>query len=252
MSESRITNYVRAASRGILWLQKGGGKGLISALTGQFDAVLGRAVDGVRESMLLECSDKALDYHAFNSGERRVSGETSPQLRNYLAHRWDRHKEDGTEDGLHFQLTRLGYPNHELWSYQRLKLAGVPAGTAFGGAANSGFWFVVIRRPHPFNDGPVWDGGGSWDDGAEWGGSYSGPAGSLSAALAELAFVLQRRRPSGKSPRFVVFDLDGSTQVLTVPPYDFAGNYLIFPLREKGELMKSPIVPYFNASFINP
>ena len=165
MSESRITNYVLAKARRIQFLQKGGGRGLLTTLTGQFDAVLGRAVDGVRESMILECSNKALDYHAYNSGERRVSGETNAQLRTYLSRRWDRHKEDGTEAGISFQLTRLGYPNHELWSYQRLKLAGVPAATAFGG--NSGFWFVVIRRPHPFKDGPAWDGGGSWDDGAE-------------------------------------------------------------------------------------
>lgn len=247
MAERRITNWVAAAASGIRWLQKGGGKNLLHGLTSVFDDALGRAVASAKESMLLECSDSALDYHARNSNDRHVTGETSPQLRSYLATRWTRHKEAGTEAGLHYQLTRLGYPNHELWSYQRLKLAGVPAGTAFGGPAQLGFFFVVIRLPHPFRDAPSWDGGGEWGDGDLWGGG----AANLSL-LAELEFTLHRWRPSGRSPRFVVIDLDGSTVVNLVAPFDFTGNYLLYPLRESGEKLKSPIIPYYNGSFVNP
>lgn len=248
MAESRIRNWLGGATSGIRWLQKGGGRGLLHEMASLFDDALGRSVASVKETMVLECSDSALDYHARNSNDRRVTGETNAQLRTYLSRRWDRHKEAGTEDSLHYQLTRLGYPNHELWSYQRLKLAGVPAGTAFGGPAQRGFFFVVIRLPHPFRDAPSWDGGGEWGGGDLWGG-----AASNNALLADLDFTLHRWRPSGRSPRFVVIDLDGSTVVRTaMSPYDFDGNYLIYPLFGSGEKLKSPLQPFYNGSFVNP
>jgi hypothetical protein len=245
--ESRIRNWLGGATSGIRWLQKGGGRGLLHEMASIFDDALGRAVASVKESMLLECSDSSLDYHARNSNDRRVTGESDAQLRAYLANRWPRHKEAGTEDALHFQLTRLGYPNHELWSYQRLKLAGVPSGTAFGGPSNLGFFFVVIRQPHPFADAPLWDGGGDYNDGQLWGGDATNLA-----RLSELEFTLHRWRPSGRSPRFVVIDLDGSTVVRTAAPYDFDGNYLRYPFFEASERFKSPLQPYYNSSFVNP
>ena len=57
----------------------------------------------------------------------------------------------------------------EFWSYQRLKLAGVPSATAFGGYNQRGYFFVILRQPHPFVAGPEWDGGEDWDGGAHWG-----------------------------------------------------------------------------------
>lgn len=249
MAEHRLTNYITRITSGIRSLHRPGGSGLLWSLSGLMDRVLSDASDAVREGMLLECSDAALDYHARNSNDRRVTAETNATLRSYLSQRWLRKKEAGTEDGLRKQLARLGYPNCELWSYQRLKLAGVPANVAFGGPAQLGFWFVIIRPPHPFNDGPVWDGGADWDDGSYWGGSA---AGGLGQRLSELEFTLHAWRASGRSPRFAVIDLDGTTQVQLTPPYDFTGNYEIYPFFEAGERIGGTVTPFYSASFVNP
>ncbi len=248
MSESRITNYAIELARGIRWLHRPGGAGLQRSRTGLFDSVLGDAVDAAKESMLVECTDKALDYHARNTNDRRVLGETSVRLRAYLRTRWTRRKESGTEDGLRYQMGRLGYSQVEFWSWQRLKLAGVPGATAFGGRV--GFWFCIIRQPHPFIGGPLYDGGDLYDGGSFWGlGLFGG--GDPAPYFQEIDFCLHRWRPSGRSPRFVVIDLDGSTQVLTTSPYDFTGNYVTIPLFEAGEKLNVPPASFYSSSFVN-
>lgn len=251
MAEHRLTNYITRITSGIRSLHRPGGSGLLWSLSGLMDRVLSDASDAVREGMLLECSDAALDYHARNSNDRRVTAETNATLRSYLSQRWLRKKEAGTEDGLRKQLARLGYPNCELWSYQRLKLAGVPANVAFGGPAQLGFGFAIIRQPHPFTSGIVWDGGAAWDDGSRWDISLSSGADPTSR-LAELEFTLRAWKPSGRSFRFVVFDLDGSAQVQTTAPYDFTGNYALVSLFETGERLRGSPVEFYSASFVNP
>ena len=56
--------------------------------------------------------------------------------------------------------------------------------------------------------------------------------GDLDQYLSEIRWLLMKHRPAGHSPRFLVIDLDGSTEVLTVAPYDFTGNYVVIPLFE--------------------
>lgn len=248
----RITTYIETLTAGIPYLQQPGGRGLLGSLTGLFDRVLSDASDAQRERMLRECSDVALDYHARNSGDRRLLGETSAGLRAHLWRRWDAAKLDGTEEGMAWHLARLGLVG-EFWSYQRLKLAGVPAGVAFGGAAQQGYYFVILRQPHPFVAGPDWDGGEDWDGGAYWGLART-DGGDVGELLDEIRYVLMKRRPAGHSPRFLVIDLDGSTQVLTVAPYDFVGNFVIVPLFEDSVFAVGGGIPsaYYNNSFVTP
>lgn len=248
----RITTYFERATAGIRYLQKPGGKGLFGSLTGLFDRVLSDASDAQRERMLRECSDASLDYHARNSGDRRLLGESSAGLRAHLYDRWGAAKLDGTEEGMSRHLARIGITG-EFWSYARLKLEGVPANVAFGGAAQQGYFFVVIRQPHVFTQGPDWDGGEDWDGGAYWGLARS-DGGDVGELLDEIRYVLMKRRPGGHSPRFLVIDLDGSTEVLTTAPYDFDGNYVVIPLFEDSALAVGGGVPtaFYNNSFVNP
>lgn len=247
MAEARVSNYVRGRTSGVRWLHEPGGRGLLGSLAGLMDSVLGDASAGAKEAMIRECSDVALDPHARNTGDRRTLVDTNTTLRSYLWQRWDAHKEAGTEDGLHRQMARLGYSTCEFWSWQRLKLAGVPGNVAFGGRL--GFFFVVIRQPHPFVDGPSWDGGDDWDGGALWGTGTRYDGIDAAEAIAEIAFTLQRWRPSGRSPRFVVIDLDGSTQVVTAAPYNFTGNYLLYPIWEPHEYRNGAPVDVYNTRF---
>lgn len=251
MAEHRITNYIAEATRAIKFLHRPGGRGLLHSMTNIMDRVLGDTSLAAREAMLRECSDAALPYHARNSGDRPMLGESVSALRRYLWQRWDANRRAGTQAGMAEQLARLGITRTEFWSHQALKLAGVPGNVAFGGPAQLGFFFVIIRQPHPFTQGPVWDGGGSWDDGSYWGLSLrnGGDPGQL---LGEIDYALHHWRPSGRSPRFLVIDFDGSTQVNLMPPYDFLGDPLIVPLFEAGELIRGAPTPFYSSSFVNP
>jgi len=246
----RITTYIEQITSGIRYLQRPGGRGLLGGITGVLDRVLADASDAQRERMIRECSDSALDCHARNSGDRRVLGETNPELRAYLEDRWNIYRLLGTEDGMRRQLARL-HLAAEFWDYQRLKLSGVPSNVAFGGYAQRGYFFVIIRQPHPFIQGPIWDGGDTWDGGEYWGigRSDGGDPGQL---LDEIRFLLIKSRPGGHSPRFLVLDMDGSAQVQLIAPYDFTGNYLIYPLFERAELIGGSPTPFYSFSFVNP
>lgn len=246
MAEARVSNYVRGRTSGVRWLHEPGGGGLLGSLAGLMDSVLGDASAGAKEAMIRECSSVALDPHARNTGDRRTLVDSDNTLRSYLEQRWDAHKEDGTEDGLRRHMARLGYPACEFWSWQKLKLAGVPGNIAFGGRI--GFFFVLVRQPHAFTGGPAWDGGENWDGGAYWGMSRHDGI-DPQDALDEIAFTLHRRRPHGRSPRFVVFDLDGSTEVVTAAPYNFDGAYHIVPVWEEFELRNGPPVDVYNTHF---
>lgn len=247
----RTTSYIQRITSGIRFLQRPAGKGMLAALTGILDSVTQDASAAQSERMLLECSDTTLPYHARNSGDRQVMGETYAELRTHLSARWDWAKRDGAEEGMQHALSRL-HLTGEFWSYQRLKLAGVPSATAFGGYNQRGYFFVILRQPHPFVAGPEWDGGEDWDGGAHWGLELNN-GGDLDQYLSEIRWLLMKHRPAGHSPRFLVIDLDGSTEVLTVPPYDFTGNYVVIPLFEDSAIVGRPApVPRYNYSFVNP
>ena len=140
---------------------------MLAALTGIFDSVTQDASAAQSERMLLECSDTTLPYHARNSGDRQVLGRTYAESCARTCQRWDWAKRDGTEEGMQHALSRL-HLTGEFWSYQRLKLAGVPSATAFGGYNQRGCFFVIRDSPHP-SLRAQWDGGEDWDGGAHWG-----------------------------------------------------------------------------------
>lgn len=211
----------------------------MGSLLGLIDSLVQAQADSSAESKILTCGDDALDAHARNSNDRRALIEDDAALRAYLARRWDRKHEAGTEDGLHFQLTRLGYPNHELVSELDLRTAGI---AAFGGKV--GYAFVLIRLPY-VNQAPVlWDDGTLWDaDGALWGSVLS------SQALRELVYTLQKWKPGGVTFRFIVLDLDGST---TYDGTGLHGNYALFPVLEPWEQHNGALVYDYNLSYLVP
>lgn len=250
MADARLTNYLRAVTAGVKWLGVAGGRALSGAWWALMDSVIADSSAALSASRIAECSADALDPHARNTLDRRTLIEGSEALRAYLLDRWSAHSEAGAEAGLLRQLARCGYPECELWSWQRLKFAGVPNAVAFGG--NVGFFFVIIRLPHWFRiTGGEWDGGGSWGDGSStWGGLRRADGGDVQDALAEIAYVLHRWRPSGRSPRFIVIDYDGTTEVVTTAPYGFTGNYDIFPVHEDHEYFAGPPADVFNTNFV--
>lgn len=235
---ARITNRMR----GIItsYLRAAHGWSLFGAILAQIDSVNQAIADAVRESLIAVCDDDALDAHARNSNDRRSSIESAAQLRAYLLKRWDRKREAGTEDGLRFQLARIGYPVVDLVCERDLREAGIVG--AFGGKV--GYGFVVLRLPNRWTDASIWNGGGTWGGGGVWGARIT------LEALAELVYILQKWKPDGTSFRFIIIDNDGTT---TWDGTGFHGNYLSIPVNEPWEyLTGTAFLPDYNVDFLNP
>lgn len=231
---SRIANRIRQIAP--LFLRSPAGWPLLGSIVRMFDDVAEAAEDGASAALITECEDDALEAHASNTNDRRVSRETLPQLRSYLRKRWDRKKEAGTEDALHFQLNRLGYPAHVLVCERELREAGITG--AFGG--NVGYAFLVIRPPFLSTPTISWDGTASWSGGGLWGGGGLSPD-----QVGEIKDMLRRWKPAGTSFRFIVVDTDGLTN------WDISGlhgNYSVIPLND----MRGAFVPYYNHSYLTP
>lgn len=225
-----ITSYLRAPA----------GWSLFGTMLGQLDSVVQAMADGVRESLIAVCEEDALEAHARNSNDRRANIETLPQLRAYLLKRWDRKKEAGTEDGLRFQLGRIGFPVVDLVCERDLREAGIAG--AFGG--NVGYSFVVLRLPNAIGPALEWDGGGDYDGGGLWG------TGLTPDQLLEITYTFQKWKPDGTSFRFIIIDQDGST---TWDGAGFHGNYISIPVNEPWEFITgSPLVYHYNVDFLNP
>lgn len=236
---ARITNRLRAIITSYLRAQPGWS--LLGTILAQMDTIAQDMADAVRESLIAVCDEDALDLHGRNSNDRRSSRETAEQFRAYLLTRWDRKQEAGTEDGLRYQLRRIGYPNVDLVCERDLREAGISG--AFGGKV--GYSFVVLHQPHPFSQGNLWDDDRLWDDGTLWG------ANAISEAqVGELIFTLQKWKPDGTSFRFAIIDNDGTT---TWDASGFHGNYDTIPINEPWEyLTGSPLIPDYNTDFVNP
>lgn len=225
-----LTSYLRAPH----------GWSLMGSLFGQLDGIVQAMADGVRQSLIAVCDDDVLDLHARNSNDRRALIETLAQLRAYLLTRWDRKAEAGTEDGLHVQLTRIGYPRHDLVSELELREAGIVG--AFGGKV--GYSFVVLRLPNR------WVGAGLWNDGSLWNGGQVWGSAMTAEAILELTYTLQKWKPGGTSFRFAILDNDGST---TWDGTGFHGNYQTIPINEPWEFITgSTLVADYNTNFLTP
>ncbi len=235
---ARIANRMRGLVTS--YLRGDHGWSIYGSILAQVDSVCQAMADGVRESMIWTCDDSTLEAHARNSNDRRASIETSPQLRAYLKTRWTRKKEAGTEDGLRFQLKRIGYPVVDLVCERDLREAGIAG--AFGGKV--GYSFVVLRLPNRWTDTSIWGGAVDWDGGGIWGTSMT------TEAIGELVYTLQKWKPDGTSFRFFVIDNDGTT---TWDGTGFHGNYQTMPINEPWEyLTGSSLIPDYNTDYINP
>ena len=123
----------------------------------------------------------------------------------------------------------------------------VNAGVVNGFGGNIGFWFLILRQPHPF---PLflttWDGGGEYDDEISYWGSAIG-----ATEIADIADILRRWKPAGTSCRFVLIDEDGTT---AWGPGGLTGNYQTIPINEAWEYLppSGVVTPYYNTDFLTP
>lgn len=205
------------------------------------DTVAQDAEDARTELQPEFCSDSALAPHARSRNDRTYARELAASLRSYLLRILPEKRKAGTEDGVHAQFARFGCPNIEIVTELDLRNAGVING--FGGEI--GFWFLVIRQPHPF---PVflteWDGGGDYADEVSYWGSAIGQT-----ETADIEDIIRRWKPCGTSCRFVIIDEDGS---FTWGPGGLSGNYQLIPINEGWE-SKPPTgapVHYYNSDFL--
>lgn len=201
-------------------------------------------IETASSGALTTAAATALSAIARSLNDRSYARETVDGLRAYLLQQRQAKKRAGTEDALHEQFARLGCSAIEIIKELDLRRAGVVGG--FGG--NIGFFFIIIRQPHPFPaEADTWDGGGDWDDGSStWGGS------ALSYGdQSEIADLLRRWKPSGTSCRFIVLDQDGST---TWGTGGLAGNYQLIPFNEAWEFLPpgGAVVPYYNTDYLTP
>lgn len=232
---ARIANRFRGLVPS--FLRGAQGWGLFGSIVGLFDSVVTDQETAVAYSRIQTCPGDGLDMHARNSNDRRSSLESNDALRAHLSKRWHHAKQKATEEGLRYQLARIGYPQVELVCERDLREAGI---AAFGGKV--GYSFCLIRQPHRWAVGNDWDGGGDWEDGSLWGTAMT------KEALDELVYTLQQNRPAGVSWRFVVLDNDGST---TYDGTGFHGSYQLLPINESWEFQTgAPFVADYNTSYL--
>jgi len=200
-------------------------------------------IETASPSALTSAAAAALSALARNVNDRSYARETVTALRTYLLQQREAKRRAGTEDALHEQFARLGCPAIEIVTELDLRRHSVVNG--FGG--NIGFFFIIVRQPHPFPaEIDAWDGGGDWDDGTStWGATLS------DGDQAEIADLLRRWKASGTSCRFIVFDQDGTT---TWGPGGLAGNYQLIPFNEAWEFLPPSgiVTPYYNTDFLTP
>lgn len=207
------------------------------------DTVSQDAEDARKELSIVDCSEEALAPHARSRNDRTFTREAVSALRLYLLRILAEKRKAGTPDAIHAQFARFGCPVVEIVTELDLRNAGVVGG--FGG--NEGFWFLVIRQPHPF---PLfnteWDGGGEWDDEVSYWGSAIGQT-----EIADMTDIFQRWKPAGTSCRFVIIDEDGT---FTWGPGGLAGNYQLIPINESWEHVPPFGAPihYYNSDFLTP
>jgi hypothetical protein len=207
------------------------------------DQVAQDLLDARTELLPAESSDEALAPHARARNDRTFARETATALRAYLLRHLSEKRKAGTEDAIRAQFARFGCPNVEIVTELDLRDAGVVNG--FGG--NIGFWFLILRQPHPF---PLflttWDGGGEYDDEISYWGSAIG-----ATEIADMTDILRRWKPAGTSCRFVLIDEDGTT---AWGPGGLTGNYQTIPINEAWEYLppSGVVTPYYNTDFLTP
>lgn len=205
------------------------------------DVLAQDSLDARSESLIESASSMATLAHARNANDRGYARESVAALKTYLLRRLAEKRKAGTADGLRAQFARFGCPTVEIVTELDLRTAGVVGG--FGG--NIGFFFVLIRLPHPWSQAPIWDGGGAWGGDDIWGGT------ATDNDQAEWRDLLRRWKPAGTSCRFVIVDEDGST---TWGPAGFSGNYQTYPINEAWEALPpyGIVTPYYNTDYLNP
>jgi hypothetical protein len=207
------------------------------------DGVAQDAQDARTELSIVDCSTEALAPHARSRNDRTFTRETFAALRLYLLRILAEKRKAGTTDAIRAQFARFGCPTVEIVTELDLRDAGVVGG--FGG--NIGFWFLVIRQPHPFPTFTTeWDGGGEWADEISYWGSAIGQT-----EIADMADIFRRGKPASTSCRFVIIDEDGT---FTWGPGGLAGNYQLIPFNEGWEYVPPYGAPvhYYNHDFLVP
>ena len=238
------------------WLAGPQGQAFQTAFGDVGDSLRDDAAFGVKEAMLEESTSDALDYHARNTGIRRVNLETTPSLLSVLRNRWNFWRFSGATTAIEYHLGRLGFNQVSVVSQLDLLLQGVV--NPFGNV--QGFFYVQIVLPslplaHWGDVGVNWEkpeGPNLWD----WGGSAG-----LIAQINEAKYLIQKFKPAPTSCRFIVVG-DGTLRRETLwgeknwnafnwAAPGFFGNFLIFPMWERWEF--NPVTqaypPFYNYSF---
>jgi hypothetical protein len=207
------------------------------------DLVAQDALDARSEATVQTASSYALPPLARNRNDRSYRRESMAALAVYLLQILAQKAKAGTEDGLRAQFARIGCPDIEIVTELDLRNAGVMGG--FGG--NIGFFFIIVRQPHPFDAiSELWDGGGQWNDGiAKWGSTLD------DNDIAEIEDLLRRWKAAGTSCRFILFDEDGTT---AWGPGGITGNYQEVAINEAWEHLPPDgiVTPYYNVTYLEP
>lgn len=200
-------------------------------------------LDARSELLPTASSAQALSPHARTRNDRTFTREGVADLRAYLLRHLSEKRKAGTEDAIHAQFARFGCPVVEIVKELDLRDAAVVNG--FGGEI--GFWFLIIRQPHPFPlFTTLWDGGGDWGDEVSYWGSAIGQS-----EISDITDILRRWKPAGTSCRFVLIDEDGTT---SWGPGGLSGNYQTIPINEAWEYLppSGVVTPYYNTDFLTP
>lgn len=240
------------------WLAGPRGKAFQQAFGDVGDGFRDDTAFGVKESMLEECTTDALDFHAKNTGIRRVLNESTPQLLSVLRNRWNFWHESGSTTSIEYHLGRLGFDDVTVTSQLDLLLGSVR--NPFGNI--QGFFYVMIRVPDLLY--ARWASGVLWEPPEGPNLINWGIGNDLAKKIEEAKYLIQKFKPAATSCRFIVIgdttlrretlwgEKDWGDFFWGLP--GFLGNYTIFPMWEAWEfnVATQTYPPFYNYSFLTP
>lgn len=172
----------------------GAGEALWRGLGDPLDVLVLAAKDAVRARLPRLGPVEALPHLAANYDLDYPARLSVAEVRGYLADPWSKWRAAGTRRRLLEEIALLGYPQAQIVAYRDLVDAGQPP-TVFGGI--SSFWYLVIKKPNPWQPPGKWGADGTWRGGAKWGSTATWQE------IQAIRRVIAKWKPAASSCRFI-------------------------------------------------
>ena len=177
------------------YLQGTGGAPLWESIGEQADEAAAWLRQALRTHFPSTAPVDALDQLLFNRNLDPPAGSMGTDaVRTYLADPWSKWAKAGTRVRLQEELALLGYTSTQIVSYADLRSAGFPP-SVFGGLTS--FWYLIVKKPNPWQPPGKWGADGAWGGGAKWGSTATWQE------IQAIRRVIAKWKPAASSCRFI-------------------------------------------------